>query len=117
MKEEANIVDAEIVDETVEAGDKNKETSLKSRLLSAEQWLRFMFMALFAAIACVAAYVLFILVVVQFLFALFTGKDDNRLRGFGYSLAEYFFQIFSFLTYNTNNKPYPFSDWPAVDDE
>lgn len=117
MKEDANIVDAEIVDESADKPEQSEETSLKSRLLSAEQWLRFIFMALFVMIACVAAYVLFILIVVQFLFALCTGKDDNRLRGFGYSLSEYFFQIFSFLTYNTNNKPYPFSDWPTVDDE
>jgi hypothetical protein len=117
MKQEANIVDAEIVGETTDKHEKSVATSLKTRLLSSEHWLRFMFMVLFAIIAGVAAYVLFILVIVQFLFVLVTGDDHERLRGFGHSLAVFFAQIIRFLTYNSHHKPFPFSDWPTADDK
>lgn len=121
MKEEPNIIDAEIVDESsttdsTAAPNETKEP-LQRRLLSAEHWLRGMFMALFLMIACVAGYVVFVLVIVQFLFVLCTGEGEERLRGLGHSLSQYFFQIFRFLTYNSDEKPFPFADWPSTDQE
>ena len=121
MKEEQDIVDAEIVGESTkndaEPSSNNTHVPLKTRVLSAEHWLRFMFMALFLMIACVAGYVVFVLVIVQFLFVLITGEGEERLRGLGHSLSQYFFQIFRFLTYNSNDKPFPFADWPSTDQE
>jgi hypothetical protein len=120
MKEEQNIVDAEIVDESTSAHSEDtssEKAPLKTRLLSVEHWLRFVFMALFLMIACVAGYVVFVLVIVQFLFALITGEGEERLRGLGSSLSQYFFQIFRFLTYNTEDKPFPFADWPSADQD
>ena len=121
MKEESAIVDAEIVDETGEAqsqADHQEPESgndLKNKLLSAEHWLRFLFMVLFAAIAFVAAYVVTVLIVIQFLFALVTGESDKRLQNFGSSMSQYIFQILRFLTYNSEEKPFPFSDWPETE--
>lgn len=87
-------------------------TELKTRLLSPEHWLRGLFMVLFVLIACVASYVMVVLVVIQFLFALVTGASEERLRTFGLQLSQYLFQILTFVTYNDEQKPFPFNDWP-----
>lgn len=91
------------------------DEKLKSNLLSGSHWLRVVFMVLFALILQVAAAVMWVVVVVQFLFALFTGSANDNLRQFGHSLATFIFQTWQFLSYNSDEKPYPFQDWPGQD--
>ncbi len=88
------------------------QQDLKTNLLSGPQWLRFAFMILFAGFLQIARIAMWVLVVLQFLFALITGKDNTRLRSFGGSLSEFIYQSFQYLTYNTEEKPFPFSSWP-----
>lgn len=71
-------------------------------------------MVLFAIFLYVASFVISVLVVVQFVFALVTGSDNNKLRQFGFSLSAYIHQALQFLTYNSEIKPFPFSDWPEA---
>jgi len=97
-----------------ESTENNQDGEWKEKVLSADHWLRFVFMVLFAGIACVASYVVAVLIIIQFIFALFTGNSNDRLRSFGASLSQYIFQILSFLTYNSEDKPFPFADWPEV---
>jgi len=52
-------------------------------------------------------------VVIQFFFALFTGTPNVRLKRFGWEIGEYIHQIWSFLTYNSEEKAFPFVDWPV----
>ena len=84
----------------------------KERLLSADHWLRFVFMVLFAIISYLACYVIVVLVLLQFVWSLIAGKGNGKLRDLGSSLSRYMYQILRFLTYNTEDKPFPFSDWP-----
>lgn len=76
-------------------------------------WLRGIFMLIFFAIAhyfiilLIAAIGLF-----QFGSVLFTGQLNVWLLDFGRSLSTYSQQIVSFLTYNSEQKPFPFSEWP-----
>ncbi|MBU2885063.1 DUF4389 domain-containing protein [Gilvimarinus agarilyticus] len=85
---------------------------LKSNLLSADHWMRLVFMILFSVILYVAGIVMSILVIVQFVFALITGKDNSNLRQLGDSLSQFIYAALRFLTYNTEEKPFPFADWP-----
>lgn len=86
-----------------------------ANLLSVEQWIRALFMLLFAFIAGVAYYVVGVLVIIQFIWVLLTGRRNQRLLNLGQSLSNYLFQILQFLTYNEDSKPFPFSDWPEND--
>jgi nitrogen fixation-related uncharacterized protein len=90
------------------------DEQLKSNLTSSHHWLRLVFMVLFALILQVASLVMWALVAVQFLWALVTGDDNDKLRRFGHSLAKFIFDALRFLTYNTEQKPFPFSDWPEL---
>ena len=89
-----------------------KDTSWQGRLLSVDHWLRFVFMVLFAIILGVVGYVMTALVVLQFIWGLITGEGNDKLRDFGSSLSQYIYQTLRFLTYNTEDKPFPFADWP-----
>lgn len=86
---------------------------LKSNLTSSKHWLRLVFMLLFAAILQLASLVMWILVAVQFVFSLITGEDNQHLRRFGHSLSTYIYDVLKFLCYSSEEKPFPFADWPA----
>lgn len=85
---------------------------LKSNVTSAKHWLRLVYMLLFAVLLYVASFVVWVLVVVQFLFSLFTGQDNIKIRQFASSLSAYIFHTLRFLTYTSEDKPFPFADWP-----
>ncbi len=108
---EAKSVHAESV-ETIDV-----EPSWGERLLSVEHWLRFVFMVLFAIIVSIAGYVMMALVLLQFLLSLITGEANDNLREFGGRLSQYIYQILRFLTYNSQDKPFPFADWPDAEKE
>jgi len=85
------------------------EQNVKSR----STWLRLLFMLVFMALYAVSRLVIFAVVVVQFLWVLFTADKNDKLLKLGRSLAMYTYEIVMFLTFNTEAKPFPFDqDWP-----
>lgn len=88
------------------------DQQLKSNLTSSKHWIRLVYMLLFAFFLYVASFVVGILVIVQFLFALVTGSDNRKLRELGGSLTIYIKEVLLFLTFNSEFKPFPFADWP-----
>lgn len=90
------------------------DEQLKTNLTSRHHWSRLLFMVLFALLLQVASLVMWAVVAVQFLWSLITGADNEQLRRFGHSLSAFIFEALQFLTYNTERKPFPFSDWPDL---
>lgn len=93
------------------------DTQLKTNLTSPKHWVRLVYMILFAFFVYIAAMVMSVLVVVQFIFSLFTGSDNHKLRAFGHSLTVYIQQALMFLSFNSEFKPFPFADWPDLPNE
>jgi len=91
--------------------------NIKSNLTSSKHWLRLFFMLIFAAVLHVASILMWILVIAQFIFSLITGQDNHQLRKFGHALSIYIFDTLKFLTYASEEKPFPFADWPLVDND
>lgn len=89
------------------------DDGLKQHVQDSSAWMRLLFMLLFAAVFSVAEAVLTAVVAFQFLFVLFTGRKNGRVLSFGSSLAAYVYQVFSYLTYNSEDRPFPFADWPG----
>jgi hypothetical protein len=53
-------------------------------------------------------------VVLQFFWLLLSGRTNQRLQRLGQSLATYTYQVIRYLTFNTEERPYPFdADWPT----
>jgi len=90
------------------------DEELKANLSKKSTWTRGLYMLLFAVFYSVAEVVIGAVVIFQFLFALFTGKTNARLVILGRSLSIYVYEVLLYLTFNSEDKPYPFGDWPQV---
>lgn len=90
-------------------------SELKSNLAKRVTWLRGLYMLLFIVIFHVSEVVVGAVVLLQFLFTLLTGQTNARLLRFGNSLSRYVYQILSFLMFNTEQMPFPFSEWPTAE--
>ena len=78
-------------------------------------WIRVVFMLAFAVfLYLIIAPVILVLMVVQALFAVITGEENENLRFLGSALTVYVSQILEFVTYNSETKPFPFADFPRA---
>jgi hypothetical protein len=77
------------------------------------RWLRVVYMILFAVLFKAAEFVMWVVVVFQMVITLATDTPNERLQRFGRQLSIYVCSLWMFLTYNTEKKPFPFSDWPT----
>jgi hypothetical protein len=76
-------------------------------------WLRLLFMIVMWVLFQVAEFVAGVVIVIQFLWVLFTGKSNAGLVEFGQSLSTYAYQVLAYLTFNTEQRPFPFDlRWP-----
>ncbi len=90
------------------------DEQLRSNLTSSKHWVRFLYMILFAFFLYIASFLMVVLVIVQFAFALLSGAENAKLRVLGHELTTYINQTLLFLTYNSDFKPFPFADWPTA---
>jgi len=77
-------------------------------------WLRALQMLLMCVAFQIAAWVLVVTALVQLLLAAATDGPHERLRALGAGLGRYLRQIAAFVTFSTDELPFPFSDWPAA---
>ena len=75
--------------------------------------LRILWMVLFVLVWQVAEVVLGVAVLVQLVYRLFNGAPSLSVMSFGDSLSQYLAQIGRFGTFHTDQKPWPFADWPT----
>lgn len=88
------------------------DEDIKQHLTAKETWIRGVYIVLFAVFYSLAEFILFALVVFQFLAMLLTGQPNTRARELGQSLSSYFYQIIQYMSANSEQRPYPFSPWP-----
>ncbi len=86
---------------------------LKENVMDSNIWLRLLFMLLFAVVFAATRVVLVVVIAVQFLWVLFTGKRNDQLLSFGSQLATFIYQIYRYLSFNTEKRPFPFDDFPS----
>lgn len=87
---------------------------VKQNVTARSTWVRLLFMAVFWFVFGLLHCVLAVVVGVQFLIVLVTGSPNERLVKFGYELGIYYHDIVVFVTFKTEAKPFPFSDWRQV---
>lgn len=80
-------------------------------LLAVENWMRLLYMAFFGAIGYLVCMGILLIAVFQFLAYLFTGKKNSNLLDLSENLCDYIREIFTYLTFLHDNKPFPFSKW------
>jgi hypothetical protein len=75
--------------------------------------LRILWMVVFVVVWQVAELVLAIVVLVQLAYRVFYGAPSLSLMQFGDSLSQFLAQIGRFGTFHSDQKPWPFADWPT----
>lgn len=76
--------------------------------------LRILWMLLFVLIWQLAEVVLGCVVLVQLGYRLAYGAPSGSLMNFGDSVSQYLAQIGRFGTFHSDQKPWPFADWPTA---
>ena len=89
----------------------------KDNIKSESFWLRSLFMVLFLVIYRLVDVLVLLVAISQWLYMLLTGDASSSLSRFAGGLGAYVAQVISYLSYNTEDKPFPFSDWPQTNVE
>lgn len=76
-------------------------------------WLRGLLMILMAMAFQISGTLLGLGAIVQFVLVLLNGTPNARLIAFGQSLGLYLSQISDFVSFATEEVPFPFSAWPS----
>ena len=78
-----------------------------------DTWIRGLFIIVFAVIFYVVCTVLWVLVIFQFLMKVLTGNLNENLMNFSGGLTSFAYQILRYITFQSEERPWPFSPWPA----
>jgi hypothetical protein len=89
------------------------DTSLAENVKTRSTWVRGLYMLLFALIYGLTEIVLAAMAVFQFVAVLLTRRANDNLLSFGRSLSVYIYQIARYVTFNQEERPFPFSPWPT----
>lgn len=89
------------------------DPKFKEKVTAKPTWTRALYILLFIVIYNIAEIVVYGVVVLQFLFTLFTGTCNTQLQILGKNLSTFIAQILMYLTYNSDDRPYPFAPWPT----
>ena len=69
-------------------------------------------MVLFVLVYNVAEAVMLAVALFQFANKLITKQTNTRVLEFGQNLSLFIYQIWRFLTFNSESLPFPFAPWP-----
>ena len=77
-------------------------------------WVRALIMILMGLAYQLTGTLLLFLAIIQFILALLVGSPNPRLARFGSSLGRYHSQIANFVSFASDDPPFPFADWPST---
>ena len=78
-------------------------------------WLRGLLMILMGLAYQLASTLLVFVALIQFVLTLLNDMPNPRLMAFGRSLGRYQGHIANFVSFATEQLPFPFADWPSLD--
>jgi hypothetical protein len=113
MTKETNTIESEVVEPT-QATATTKETRCDK---NSETFSRVFYTILFGVIGWITVWVFCCVVLIQFGFLLITGKVNNNLKEFNKEIGLFLFDMIKYLSFQTNEKPFPFRDWPYDESE
>ena len=88
----------------------------KEELLKPSKWIRLLFMVVYSLIIeIIALPLILILIFLQFLFHLIAGSPNNQIKNITNWLIDFLRETFEYLTYKTEQKPFPFDQDDAIE--
>jgi hypothetical protein len=96
------------------ADEKRAPSDLEKNIKSRATWIRLFFMIILGLLYGLSRLVTVAVVIIQFFHVLLQGDKNESLLTFGHSLAIYSYQVVDYLTFNREEKPFPFdAEWPT----
>ena len=92
------------------------EEDLKRNVKDKDTWLRFIYLVVFGFAFYLSILLTFATSVFQFLAKLFSGHSFEGMAEFGNNLAAYQSQVTRYLTFASDEKPFPFAPFPVKGD-
>ena len=86
----------------------------KASLTSESTWIRLVHMIVLVIAFNIAELIIGAVMVFQFLSKLLTGKANEHMKEFGAGIGFYLGSIVRFLTFETEDKPFPYAAWAAM---
>ena len=88
----------------------------KEELLKPSKWIRLLFMVVYSLIIeIIALPLILILIFLQFLFHLIAWSPNNQIKNITNWLIGFLTESFEYLTYKTEQKPFPFDQDDEVE--
>lgn len=98
--------------------DNRSGNPIEENLKSRATWLRLAFMLISVMLLGVTSVVGSLIVILGFFWLLFTGEINRQMQQVGQSIAAYIYELIRYLTFNTEEKPFPMGGkWPSGDSE
>ena len=112
-EEKNNTIESEVVEET-RSETKNQESAQEQNFFekNSSTLSRIFFTLLFGLIGWIAVWIFCFVVIIQFGFLLVTGKTNINLKAFNKEVGLYLNDMIRYLSFQTDEKPFPFRDWP-----
>jgi len=76
--------------------------------------VRLLYMIVYAVVFWILCWILAVTALTQFVLTVLAGRRNEDIVRFGSGLARYAQQVIEFLTFVTEQTPFPFSDWPGA---
>ena len=75
---------------------------------------RALYTILYLIIGRLISMVLFVIAITQFIYTWVSGEPNDKILQFSERLAEYTKQLVVYVSFNTDEKPWPVGDWPTI---
>lgn len=89
---------------------------IKKNAKDVDVWTRGLFILIYGVIFYFVFSLIWLMVVFQFLTKLITTELNDQLLHFSDSLTRYVSQILLYITFKSEERPFPFSPWPDASD-
>jgi hypothetical protein len=73
---------------------------------------RLLYTIFFVIIANIVSWIVCLVVIAQFLYSWIGGSLNEKLLFFSASLSEYVKQLIAYISFNSDEKPWPMGEWP-----
>lgn len=90
---------------------------IKENAKNVDVWTRGLFIVIFAVIFYFLFALIWLVVIFQFIMKLITNELNEQLLSFSDSLIKYVSQILFYITFKSEERPFPFSPWPQTEPE
>lgn len=86
--------------------------AVKVNVKNVDTWARGVFIVIYAVIFYVLFWILWLVVIFQFVMKVLLGKLNPQLMSFSAGLTRYALQILRYVTFQSEERPWPVGPWP-----